>query len=167
MRLALILAFALLAPGLARADEPRGCDAFKWPLKREAAAFDRPDRLTVATGGSAAVSDRAILVALAPLPEAALPQPPERASKTGDGRAGFLRFAPVAPGLYQVTLTHGAWIDLVQDGRFLKPVAFSGVLDCRNLRKSVRYELGPSPFVVQLSGVSEAEIGLMVAPATP
>lgn len=165
MRLAPTLGVLLLLAGAAQADEPRGCGALKWPLERELAAFDHPDRLVAPSGADAAVSERAIHVKLAPVAEAALPHQPERAAKRENARAGFLRFAPVTPGLYQVTLNRGAWIDLVQDGRVLRSVAFTGVHDCRNLRKSVRYELGATPFVVQVSDAAESEIGLMVAPA--
>ena len=73
--------------------------------------------------------------------EAKLPSPPERAPKDGT-LAGFANFkaAPKA-GIYTISLSAGAWVDVVQDGHFLKPKAFSGATDCDGIRKTMKYEL--------------------------
>ena len=39
-------------------------------------------------------------------------------------------------------------VDVVQDGHFLKPKAFSGATDCDGIRKTMKFELAASPFVV-------------------
>ncbi|MGA7199870.1 MAG: hypothetical protein WBY97_22650, partial [Roseiarcus sp.] len=54
MRLArwLFGAALAIAPGLAAADEPSGCDAFKWPLDHERAALASPGKPAVANGGA-------------------------------------------------------------------------------------------------------------------
>ena len=77
--------------------------------------------------------------------EAKLPTPPERAPKDGTF-AGFASFktAPKA-GVYTISLSAGAWVDVVQDGHFLKPKAFSGATDCDGIRKTMKYELSASP----------------------
>ena len=51
MRTPFIVALALLfsAPAFA-ADEPSGCDKFKWPIERERAALTAPDRTNLASG---------------------------------------------------------------------------------------------------------------------
>jgi ABC-type tungstate transport system permease subunit len=54
---------------------------------------------------------------------------------------------------YGVMLSDEAWIDVIQDGKFLRSIGSSGRSDCPGLRKSVRFELKPEPFVLQLSGV--------------
>ena len=97
--------------------------------------------------------------------EAKLPTPPERAPKEGTF-AGFASFkaAPKA-GLYTVSLSVGGWVDVVQDGHFLKPVAFSGATDCDGIRKTVKYELSASPFVLQVSGTKENSISIAILPA--
>ena len=64
-----------------------------------------------------------------------------------------------------MSLSAPAWIDLVQDGKILKPLAFSGAIDCDGIRKTVKYELGAQPFVLQLSGAPEAAISLAILPA--
>lgn len=67
-----------------------------------------------------------VILSLAAPAEAKLPTPPERVPEDGTfaGFAGF-KAAPKA-GVYTISLSAGAWIDVVQDGHFLKPKGFSG-----------------------------------------
>ena len=98
--------------------------------------------------------DRHYAALVAPA-DAKLPTPPERAPKEGTF-AGFasIKTAPKA-GLYTISLSSGGWVDVVQDGHFLKPMAFSGATDCDGIRKTMKYELSASPFVLQISGTKE------------
>jgi hypothetical protein len=133
MRNALLIALLLLnaAPTLA-AEEPSGCDKFKWPIEHERAALTAPDRVNLASGAElAAVPATAMTFALVTPAEARLPTPPERAPKDGTF-AGFASFKTVSkPGIYTISLSTGAWIDVVQDGHALKPRGFSGATDCQ------------------------------------
>ena len=43
-------ALLLLLPLPARADEPVGCDGFKWPLKQEAALLQAPEKPVISPG---------------------------------------------------------------------------------------------------------------------
>ena len=80
-------------------------------------------------------------LALLPPAEAKLPSPPERAPKEGTF-AGFAAFkSPPKDGIYTVSLSAGGWVDVVQDGHFLKPKDFSGVTDCDGIRKTMKYEI--------------------------
>ena len=66
MRTAVLLALALLgaAPAWA-AEEPSGCDKFKWPIERERAALTAPDRAKLASGGElAALPSTGVTLAL-------------------------------------------------------------------------------------------------------
>ena len=65
-----------------------------------------------------------------------------------------------------VTLSSDAWIDLVQGEKYVKSAAFSGVHDCATMRKSVKFEVGPGPFAVQLSAVTADSIKMTVTPAS-
>ena len=77
----LILASALAgAPGVAAADEPTGCSAFRWPVEGERAALAATEKPVVANGGALRY-DAAQTLKLAPFAEAALPRQPERAPK--------------------------------------------------------------------------------------
>ena len=164
MRAPLFIAFVLLGavPAWA-AEEPSGCDKFKWPIERERAALTAPDRIKLASGGElAALPSTGITLGLQPPAEAKLPSPPERAPKEGTF-AGFTSFkAPAKAGIYTVSLSAGGWVDVVQDGHPLKPKAFSGATDCDGIRKTMKYELSASPFVLQISGTKEDSVSVAI-----
>jgi hypothetical protein len=166
MRKPLLVALLLLgaAPAWA-AEEPSGCDKFKWPIERERAALTAPDRAKLASGSEqAALPLSGITLALVAPADAGLPMPPERAPREGTF-AGFTSFktAPKA-GLYTISLSAGGWVDVVQDGHSLKPRAFSGATDCDGIRKTMKYELSASPFVLQISGSRENAVSIAILP---
>ena len=167
MRAPLIIALALLGTAPAWAEDPSGCDKFKWPIDRERAALTAPDRLKIESGADlkAALPVAAIL-SLRPVAEANLPTTPERipAANTFAGFAAFKNALP--PGRYTINLSASGWIDVVQDGQFVRSVTSSGVRDCAGIRKSVKFEIPPKPFVVQISGVEANSISLAIVPAT-
>ncbi len=166
MKRSLLIPLLLLgaAPALA-AEEPSGCDKFKWPIERDRAALTAPDRAKLASGSEqAALPSTAITLGLVAPADAKLPAPPERAPKDGTF-AGFTSIKTPKAGLYTVSLSSGAWVDLVQDGHFLKPVAFSGATDCDGIRKTMKYELSAQPFVLQVSGAKENSLSIAILPA--
>src|SRR5262249_30875807 len=142
---ALIAAFATHAA----AQEPVGCDKFKWPVANETAAL-RGDRQAL----SARVTDVTIPLAasltLASVAEAALPKAPERAPKAGTF-AGSIAFERIDGGNYSIALSGPAWLDVIQNDQFLKPTTFSGVEGCAGIRKVVRFTLSPGPLLIQIS----------------
>ena len=167
MRTSLLVALLLfgVVPAWA-AEEPSGCDKFKWPIERERAALTAPDRSKLASGGElTALPSTGVTLALRAPADAKLPTSPERAPKEGTF-AGFasIKNAPKA-GLYTISLSSGGWLDVVQDGHFLKPKAFSGATDCDGIRKTMKYELSASPFVLQVSGTKEDSISIAILPA--
>jgi hypothetical protein len=167
MRAPLLIALVLLgtAPAWA-AEEPSGCDKFKWNIDRERTALTAPDRIKLASGGEfAALPSTGITLALRAPGEAGLHSPPERAPKEGTF-AGFASFKnPPKAGIYTVSLSAGGWVDLVQDGHFLKPKAFSGATDCDGIRKTMKYEISASPFVLQISGTKEDSVSVVILPS--
>jgi hypothetical protein len=153
------------APALA-AEEPSGCDKFKWNIDHARALLTAPDRAKLSSGSEvAALPATGMTVALVAPADAKLPTPPERAPKDGTF-AGFTKFtsAPKA-GIYTVSLSEGAWIDVVQDGHFIKPAAFSGATDCDGIRKTVKFDLSASPFVLQISGARQNSLSVAILPA--
>jgi len=167
MRNALLTACLLLtaAPACA-AEEPSGCDKFKWPIEHARAALTAPDRIKLASGAElSAIPATGMTFALVAPMEAKLPSPPERAPKDGTF-AAFANFkAPAKAGLYSVSLSAGAWIDVVQDGHDLKPKAFSGATDCDGIRKTTKYEISASPFVLQISGARDSSLSVAILPS--
>src|ERR1700759_3108654 len=167
MRKLLLVALSIgTAAPVWAAEEPSGCDKFKWPIDHERAALTAPDRVTLNSGTNvAAVPSTGITLSLVSPADAKLPTPPERAPKDGT-MAGFADFkgAPKA-GLYTISLSGGAWVDVVQDGHLLKPKAFSGATGCDGIRKTVKYELAAQPFVLQVSGARESAISIAILPS--
>ncbi|APO56971.1 hypothetical protein LUI11_37190 [Bradyrhizobium diazoefficiens] len=166
MRIPIFLAALTLgATSALAAEEPSGCDKFKWPIERERAALTAPDRAKLASGSEqAALPSSAITLGLVAPSEAKLPTPPERAPKDGTF-AGFTGIKTTKAGLYTISLSAGAWVDVVQDGHVLKPVAFSGATDCDGIRKTMKYELSAQPLVLQVSGARDNFISIAILPS--
>src|ERR1700754_2382308 len=99
--LTLLAVLSLSATSAWAAEEPSGCDKFKWPIERERAALTAPDRAKLTSGSElAALPSTGMTLALVAPADAKLPTPPERARKDGSF-AGFAKLttAPKA-GLY-------------------------------------------------------------------
>ena len=160
-----VIFLAMVGAVPALAQEPVGCDKFKWPLDKERATLTGTDLPKVASG------DRVkwpipigVTVALVPFAAAKLPAPPERTPKSPTSFAGFVQIpAPTRPGSYKITLSAEGWIDVVQNDLSVKATAFSGALGCDGIRKSVKFDLAARPFTVELSGIVSDSIGMVVS----
>jgi hypothetical protein len=147
------------------AQEPVGCDKFKWPLDKERATLNGTDLPKVASG------DRvtwpipwATSVALVPFDDAKLPTPPESAPKSAGTSAGFIQVAaPARAATYKITVSEAAWIDVLQNGQTVKSSAFSGATGCDGVRKSVKFALTAAPFTIELSSVAASVIKIAVS----
>jgi len=162
----LLIAFALCvgaAPVLAQ--EPSGCDKFKWPLDKERATLTGTDLPKVASGSR--IEWRlpfATIVSLVPLADAKLPMAPERTPKSNESFAGFIQSpAPTKAATYKITLSSEGWIDVVQDGRRVRSITSTGVRGCAGVRKSVKFELSAFPFTVELSDIEANSVGLVIS----
>ncbi len=160
-------AMAILAASAAQAQEPAGCDKFKWDVTRERAALAQANAPKIASGSElVGALPQAFILDLHPSADARLPSPPERAPKP-DTFAGFTTVRTIpASGLYSVTLSAGAWIDVLQNGGFLKPKAFSGVTGCDGIRKTMKFQLAAGPAVIQISGAAAPAIKMAIMPVT-
>jgi hypothetical protein len=162
---AAIIVLALVVSAPAFAQEPIGCDKFKWPLDKERATLTGTDLPKVTSG------DRVkwpipfgMSVALVPFADAKLPTPPERAPKSPTSFAGFVQVpAPAKAGSYKITLSAEGWIDVVQDGQAVKSTAFSGAMSCEGIRKSVKFDLAAHPLTIELSNIPSNSIGIAVS----
>jgi hypothetical protein len=155
---------AAAAPNLAQAQEGSGCSGFKWPLDAERAALVRPDKPALANGGAFAYGV-AMTLELQPLARAGLMKAPERAPKSAEAFAGhFALAAPAKAGVYKVTISAPAWIDVIDGESYLHPKAFTGATGCDGARKSVKFDLPPRPLALQVSGVEADRISVIVSP---
>jgi hypothetical protein len=159
----ILAACAAAAPALAQ--EPVGCDKFKWPLDKERATLNGTDLPKVVSGASVTFPiPFGTIVALVPFADAKLPAPPERVPKSPDTFAGFFQApAPKQPGSFKITLSAEGWVDVTQSGNTVKSTAFSGALGCEGVRKSVKFDLAAAPFTVELTGVKADEIKLVIS----
>jgi len=78
-----------------------------------------------------------------------------------NAKGAMLTIKNVLGGLYQITLSDEAWIDVIQNGAALSAIDFTGAAGCPGLRKSVRFQLEAGGFVLQLSSASVN--GMLVA----
>jgi hypothetical protein len=158
-----LIAMFVAAPALA--EEPVGCDKFKWPLDKERATLNGTDLPKIVSGASVTFPIPFVtIVALVPFADAKLPAPPERVPKSPDTFAGFFQApAPKQPGSYKISLSAEGWIDITQSGNPVKSTAFSGALGCEGIRKSVKFDLAIVPFTVELSGVKADTIKIVIS----
>jgi hypothetical protein len=159
-----LAAVALIAaPGLAQAQEGTGCAGFRWPIDRERAALTRADKASLPNGGALAY-DVAITLQLQPFSAAGLPKAPERAPKSPSSFAGhFSLAAPVKAGVHRLTISSVGWVDVLDGGAYLHPIAFTGAKECEGVRKSVKFDLPARPLTLQFSGVPGDQISVIVS----
>src|SRR5262249_22652261 len=135
----------------------------------ERAAFSSPDIAKASSGAALGkLANQALELTLKPVAEVKFAVPPGGKPETGTAPTygGILNFeAPAKPGLYQVTLSSGGWIDMLQGGKALPAAGHTGAKDCQGVRKSVRFTLQAAPVIVQISGVYSNSIKVAVRPA--
>ena len=165
MRFILAAAATALALSPARAADPVGCEQFKWPVTKEQALLTTPDLPNLNSGVDApTLPPLAATLALKPAADAGLPRPSERAQKPGTF-AGYLRLGQIPAGTYAISVSDYAWIDVLQDGNYLKPTDSSGVSGCNGIRKILKFDLAAGPTTMQISNVATGTIKVAVTPS--
>lgn len=159
----------LAGNGVARAQNPPApdpCASFDWSVRREQAWFSADGLPRLASGATLPPEMPGATLELSADAQARLPLKPSREPKP-DTRGGLLKVsAPLMPGLYQITLSEKAWIDVSQDGTTTRPpVATTGRQGCAGVAKSLRFQLGTEPVVIMVSGATTDAIAIAVAPA--
>jgi len=151
------------------AAETGGCDSFPWPVKTELQWMKASD--SEALKSSAKLPSppaKAMTLSLEPMSAVTFPVAPTgRIKPQGDVYGGIVDFESPgsAPGLFQVTLQSPGWIDVVQNGKPLKPTAHSGKSDCDGVRKTLRFNLEAGPFTVQFSNLKKDSIKFAIRQA--
>jgi hypothetical protein len=159
-------ALAAAASSAATRAEESGCDKFAWPVQTEQRLLQRPEKITAYSGKSfGGLPDGPIELTLPRLDQAGFEKPPERTPKNLDSFGGVLKIATVVSGVVQISLSGNAWVDAIQDGRYLRPAAHTGALNCPGIRKIVKFELQPGPVTFQFSGVEASSLLLLIATA--
>lgn len=162
----LAAALLIVLAASARADEKPACEQFKWPLAIERSWFEAGTLQDLPSGATVdKLAEGAFTVTLRPSTEVSFTLEPEGKPKPDKPLGAILSFdAVTTPGLYQITLSDEAWIDVIQDGAYRPSLEFSGVHGCPGLRKSVRFELKQAPLVLQLSSALAPSVKIAIRP---
>jgi hypothetical protein len=136
------------------------CDHFKWSVAKERTWFASPAPLP-AVGGSADVGAG---YALTLDKGVKLPVTPERAPGQ-DTYAAVVAIPKLEAGLYQITLSDEAWIDVAQKNAIVKSSDFSGQRDCPGVRKTVRFDLAAGAATLQISNAKVNKITFAISPS--
>ena len=103
--------------------------------------------------------DRAVDLTLEPSDKVHFFLPPETTPRPGSYSGEVTFFGVPRPGLYQVSISRNASIDLFENGARLAAVASSQAPNCRGVRRSERFALAPGDLVlVQISGARKPSI---------
>ncbi len=168
-KLGLVFALALIAPVAASGEEQKPCSGFRWPIQTEMSWITSDDSQPLDTTAEiASPAPKAITLKMQPTKDAALPVKPgvKNQAIPPESFSGWFKIASLPKeGLYQVTLSQHAWIDMVQNGAPLPNAGFTGDPSCGIVRKSVRYRVGQGPVTVQISGAPSDTIKVVVREA--
>jgi hypothetical protein len=163
-RFLLALAFGLSGAALGATTALADCTGFKWPLDTELTWFAAGGDVAAKNGDELAeVPSKAIALTLKPSKSVKLPVAAgvKEEAVGSDTFSGWVSFpAGVKPGLYQVTLSTDGWIDVVQNAALVHSKGFTGRRECDVLHKSVRYEIGPGPVSIQITGAPSEKVRL-------
>jgi len=106
--------------------------------------------------------DQAATVTLHPGNDVRFVIAPEKPGAAGS-YGGMLSLDVRDAGTYQVALSAGAWLDMVQDGSSVPSTGHEHGGQCPGLRKTVTFPLKPGRHVIQLSGNREDTIRVVVS----
>ncbi|MGA0533213.1 hypothetical protein [Hansschlegelia sp. KR7-227] len=136
-----------------------GCESFAWPIETDAALLAAAARVD-----SGAVIDvtapTGVRVLMVDAGAAGYVIPPSKPPAPG-APGGVLRFEALA-GVYQITVSDRVWLEVVQDGVLLEPMAHSGAPDCDGARKSMRFDLVGGPATLQFSGSPSRTVAVAI-----
>ncbi len=159
---AALVGILALTIGVAHAQAPTNCANFKWDITRER-GWILASTGALKSGDSFALAPKGFKVALAPDAQLHFAAPPERAPLPGRFGAILTLQGLPKPGVYQIALANEAWIDIVENGKSLKSIDFSGQKNCPGVRKSVRFKLTDTHVILQISNAPHANTRIAVA----
>lgn len=167
----LLLAGVLMASGshaqTAPVVTPQACSGMDVALPPELAGWTAKVPIAAApvAAGLPAASlslGKAYLAALPSTPAVTYVAQPEKAGSPAS-HGGLFRLTITSPGTYVVALGVGGWIDVLKDGAPVSSTSHGHGPSCTTLRKIVAFDLQPGVYVVQIAGVTAAELPIMAA----
>ena len=142
---------ALAAPAYAE----DSCAALGWSVKKEQGWFADKKLPQRASGARLRRIDRAVTLNLKPLKQVQFFLPPAKPAKAGSEAGEVTFFGVPRPGIYQVTLSAAADIDVFENGVRIKPITLAHAPNCPDASVSGRYALQTGDLVlVQISNAA-------------
>lgn len=156
-----------LTPTFLPAAEP--CDGFTWNVARERSLFaGSPQQLAAGKDSVSAPQislGRLYQIALAPESDVHVATTPGHKPRGEGALAGVARLRISQAGVYRVSLSEGAWIDLVHEGTVIASEDHQGRAGCSAPHKVVQFRLPAGEVLVQLSGATVPSVQMTVTPA--
>jgi hypothetical protein len=170
LALAVVLTVVWLAgaPAAAIAEDPgtKPCSSYSWSVARERGWFSDPQLPRRVSGARLRRIDRAVELGLKPMRDVKFFLPPAAKAKASSFGGLVTFFGVPHPGLYQVTLSEPADIDVFENGRRISPVAESRAPNCKDAAVSDRFDLAPGDLVLlQISNAAALNIKAAFAEA--
>ncbi len=152
-------------PGMAM--PAANCLATPAPLPPVLAAWPEKTPVTSATRASgldaaALTPGKAATVTLHPTREVAFVAQPEKPGGSV-AHGGLLAVTIADAGTYQISLSTGAWIDLLKDGAAQVSTAHAPGPACSGVRKTVQFSMPAGRYVIQLSANADPTIQVLVS----
>jgi hypothetical protein len=141
-----------------------GCDAGKWPLSPVQSRFGGT-LPTLASGDALPALGAPVLLNLSAQADVAFLHPPARAAKANPAYAAIIKLGPEPAATYQITLSDGAWVDVVDNGELVKQSGYVRRRDCPGIDKSIRFKTDGGPLSIQISGAYAKSIKIEAARA--
>jgi hypothetical protein len=147
------------------------CAGFKWDVSPVRTLFATAGA-TLPAGKDAAsapgvVPNHLYRVILLPAGQVTFPVAPGKTSPAEGTYAGVFALTVPAAGKYRIAIDSAFWIDIAANGKLLPASDYEGQHDCQAPRKIVEFVLdGKVPWLLQLSGASQAAVRLTITPAS-
>jgi hypothetical protein len=124
------------------------CGEISWPVGRDRDAFARKDLPQRASGARLRRIDRAVELSLKQPEDVELFMRPAVAPDKQRFSGAVTFFGVPRPGLYQVTLSEPAEVEVFENGMRLKPLDSARAQNCPGVAQSARYQLAPGDLVL-------------------
>jgi hypothetical protein len=141
-----------------------GCDAGKWPLSAIQTHFGGT-LPSLSSGDSLPALGAPVLVNLSAQGDVTFPHAPGRPAKANPAYAAVLKLGAEPAATYQITVSDGAWVDLIENGESVKQSGYVRRRDCPGVDKSIRFKTNGGPLAIQISGAYATTIKVETARA--
>ncbi|MBX3523389.1 MAG: hypothetical protein KF807_09305 [Xanthobacteraceae bacterium] len=143
------------------------CTKFAWPPEQQQKLLQQDNKPRIETGN--AVTEflgRAFVLRLDSFSNAKLEKSPERTPRIEKSFAGLIRVKFPVTGIVTIALTNNSWIDVIQDGKYLRPAGNTGAEGCPGVRKIVKFKVEAGDVAIQFSGSETPELAFAITAET-